>query len=102
MTATDKSCFSTASDSQLQSRSGRVLLWSWWVVSLVVTAAYTGTLTSFLSVTAQPLLFSTARDLLTKAHHYTWGTVNETELAIILKVLQCFASFTYYTVNILR
>ena len=56
------------------------------MLSLVVTAAYTGTLTSFLSVSTQPLLFSTARDLLTKSHHYTWGIFDDTEHVNVFKV----------------
>ena len=58
------------------------------MLSLVVTAAYTGTLTSFLSVSTQPLLFSTASDLLTKSHHYTWGTYKDGQLQNILKVVE--------------
>ena len=58
------------------------------MLSLVVTAAYTGTLTSFLSVSTQPLLFSTARDLLTKSHQYTWGTFKEDELTNALRVCE--------------
>ena len=69
-----------------------MLLWTWWMLSLVVTAAYTGTLTSFLSVSTQPLLFSTARDLLTKSHLHKWGVFDNTVIAMLLEVVLSNAS----------
>ena len=62
------------------------MLWSWWMVSLVVAAAYSGTLTAFLSVSKQPPPFSSPRDLLTTDHHYTWGTILNSVQEFILKV----------------
>ena len=57
------------------------------MLSLVVTAAYCGTLTAFLSVSSQPLLFSRLEDLLTKSHSYTWGVFPETNIRLILEVI---------------
>ena len=62
------------------------MLWSWWMVSLVVAAAYSGTLTAFLSVSKQPPPFSSPQDLLTTDHHYTWGTFLDSVQMFILKV----------------
>ena len=56
------------------------------MLSLVVTAAYSGTLTAFLSVNSQPQLFSRPEDLLTKSHSYTWGVFPETYIRLILEV----------------
>ena len=77
---------STASESKVTSRGGRVLLWSWWMLSLVVMSAYSGTLTSFLSVSQQPKLFSTPEDLLSGSHGYTWGAVKANAMNQIMKV----------------
>ena len=79
-------CLSTASDCKLSSRGGRLLLWSWWMLSLVVMSAYSGTLTSFLSVNQQPKLFSTPADLLSGSHGYTWGVMEDSIMVEILKV----------------
>ena len=58
------------------------------MVSLVVTAAYSGTLTAFLSVSTQPLLFSRPEDLLTKSHSYTWGCHMDTAIRLMLEVIR--------------
>ena len=62
------------------------------MLSLVVTAAYSGTLTAFLSVSKQPLLFSTPEDLLTKSHSYTWGTFHDNTIKITLEVISLLLS----------
>ena len=41
----------------MQSGSGRVLLCSWWLLTLVVAAAYSGTLTAYLSVSRHHPVF---------------------------------------------
>ncbi|KAK7104408.1 hypothetical protein V1264_019130 [Littorina saxatilis] len=69
----------------LQSRPARMLLLSWWMVTLVVAAAYSGTLTAFLSVAKQPQLFSSPRDLVSKQHNYQWGSVGSTSSALLLE-----------------
>ena len=87
-------CLSTASESKLTSRGGRALLWSWWMLSLVVMSAYSGTLTSFLSANQQRQLFSTPEDLLSGSHGYTWGAMKDSNLVEILKVTEaCRTSF---------
>ncbi|XP_070179396.1 glutamate receptor 3-like [Littorina saxatilis] len=65
---------SEASELQLRSRPARVLLCSWWLLSVVLAAAYSGTLTAFLSVTKETRLISSLEDLVTKQHDYKWGT----------------------------
>ncbi|XP_070181191.1 glutamate receptor 3-like [Littorina saxatilis] len=77
----------------LQSRPARMLLLSWWMVTLVVAAAYSGTLTAFLSVAKQPQLFSSPRDLVSKQHNYQWGSSsNDTTLRQIWDGIQRFAA----------
>ncbi|KAK7471509.1 hypothetical protein BaRGS_00035848, partial [Batillaria attramentaria] len=74
-----------ASEVTLRSRPGRVLLSSWWMFSLVMAAAYSGTLTAFLSATKDTQLFSSLQDLVTKEHDYTWGTPGGTALTVFLQ-----------------
>ena len=71
---------------KLRSAAARVLLSSWWLLSLVMAAAYSGSLTAFLSASRQPLLFSTPEHLLTKVHSYTWGTVGNSSFTMFLEV----------------
>ena len=81
-------CLSTASEGKLTSRGGRLLLWSWWMLSLVLMSAYSGTLTSILSVSQQPKLFSTPADLLSGSHGYTWGVLEDSVMVELLKVIE--------------
>nr|KAG5688950.1 hypothetical protein BaRGS_031349 [Batillaria attramentaria] len=53
--------------------------------SLVMAAAYSGTLTAFLSATKDTQLFSSLQDLVTKEHDYTWGTPGGTALTVFLQ-----------------
>nr|KAG5700690.1 hypothetical protein BaRGS_029055 [Batillaria attramentaria] len=60
---TGAALLSESSEVQMRSRSGKVLLMSWWMFSLVMAAAYSSTLTAFLSVTKDRQLFSRLEDL---------------------------------------
>ncbi|KAK7488401.1 hypothetical protein BaRGS_00020375 [Batillaria attramentaria] len=74
-----------SSEVPLRSRSGKVLLMSWWMFSLVMAAAYSSTLTAFLSVIKDRQLFSRLEDLVSKQHDYTWGTYGRSGLALTLQ-----------------
>jgi hypothetical protein len=62
------------------------VLGSWCLLTLVLTAAYSGTLIAFLSVNTKPRLFSSTRDLLADPHGYAWGTMGNVSLQIMLQV----------------
>ncbi|XP_070181190.1 glutamate receptor ionotropic, delta-1-like [Littorina saxatilis] len=68
-----------------QSRPARILLLTWWMLTLVVAAAYSGTLTAFLSVAKQQKVFSGPRDLVSEPHDYKWGTVGSSGLAVLFE-----------------
>ncbi|XP_070181288.1 glutamate receptor 1-like [Littorina saxatilis] len=72
-------------EKKFPSHPARVLLCSWWLLSLVVVAAFSGTLTAYLSVARQPQLFSSLQDLVTKQHDYTWGTSSESSIMLVFK-----------------
>ncbi|XP_070180444.1 glutamate receptor ionotropic, delta-1-like [Littorina saxatilis] len=71
----------------LWSPCGRVLVYSWWLLCMVVAAAYSGTLTAVLSVTKTTDLFLKPRDLLTKDHDYTWGVQRDSGVQLALQVI---------------
>nr|KAG5688948.1 hypothetical protein BaRGS_031347 [Batillaria attramentaria] len=83
----------------LRSTPGRVLLGSWWMFSLVMAAAYSGTLTAFISVPKDTQLFSSLQDLVAKQHDYKWGCVNNTALALVLKTLHDNGILSRWTAN---
>ena len=78
--------FGAASELQPRSRPARMLLWSWWMLSVVVAAAFSGTLTAVLSVSRQPQIFSSLEDLVVKQHGYKWGTFRDASIYILLRV----------------
>nr|KAG5688951.1 hypothetical protein BaRGS_031350 [Batillaria attramentaria] len=53
--------------------------------SLVMAAAYSGTLTAFLSVTKDTQPFTSLQDLVTKQHDYKWGTYGRGGIALTLQ-----------------
>ena len=67
------------------STSGRALLCSWLLLSMVMTATYTGKLTSNSMVIQQPLPFSTLSELV-KRTDYSWGVRRGTMVESMLSV----------------
>nr|KAG5688949.1 hypothetical protein BaRGS_031348 [Batillaria attramentaria] len=65
--------------------------------SLVMAAAYSGTLTAFLSATKDTQLFNSLQDLVTKQHDYKWGAVSDTALSIVLKRLHASGIMSKWT-----
>ncbi|XP_070180460.1 probable glutamate receptor [Littorina saxatilis] len=69
----------------LSSPRSHMLLFSWMLLSLVVAAAYGGTLTASLTVNRQPQPFGSLQDLLSSDHSYTWGTVGNAAFLVSLQ-----------------
>ena len=79
------------------STSGRVLLLTWCLLSLVTVATYTGKLTSNSVVTKQRVPFNSLRELV-KRTDYRWGLPKETMMDTIFSVsgYDCVFHPAYY------
>ena len=67
---------------------------SWWLVTVVLAAAYSGSLVAHLSLTRPYLPFRSLEDLV-KQSQYKWGTVRDAAIHSIVKVCNCTCQTSY-------
>lgn len=68
------------------SNSGRILISTWWIFTIVVLATYSGNLVAVLSVTLEEAPFNTFEGLV-EQDQYKWGTLGGT---IYLSIMEVF------------
>ena len=67
------------------SLAGRILVSTWCLYSIVVTAIYSGNLIAFLTVPVTDLPFSTLEEMVEQTQ-YTYGTTGGTYLQVLFQV----------------
>ena len=64
---------------------GRIIMFSWYMAILVITATYTGNLVAFLAVVKEPPPFETLEELANQ-NQYKFGVLGNTILETVFKV----------------